>query len=60
MLAATPDGITTSARRALLFAAARRIADALESDFTGHVEVHIHQGGVGVVKLVQSFRDGEA
>lgn len=59
MLTATPDGTvtgTTDARRALLFAAARRIANALEEDFTGSVEIHIHQGGVGTVKLVQSFR----
>ena len=59
MLTATPDGTTigtTDARRALLFAAARRLAALLEDDFTGHVEIHIHQGGVRVVKLVQSFR----
>jgi hypothetical protein len=59
MVTATPDGTvtgTTDARRAPLFAAARRVADALEGGFTGSVEIQIHQGGVGTVKLVQSFQ----
>jgi hypothetical protein len=63
MLTATPDGTTTgttNARQALLLAAARRIAAALDEGFTGHVEIHIHQGGVGVVKVVQSFRGGKS
>jgi hypothetical protein len=42
--------------RARLFAVARRIANALDEDFTGHVEIHICRGGVGTVKVVQSFR----
>jgi hypothetical protein len=63
MLAATPDGRTartTDTRRALLFTAARRIAAVLDDDFTGSLEIHLHKGHVGVVKLVQSFRGGES
>jgi hypothetical protein len=63
MLTATPDGGTigtTNARQALLFAVARRIAAVLDDDFTGSVEIHLHKGGVGVVKVVQSFRGGES
>jgi len=63
MLSATPDGTTTGttdARQALLFAAARRIVAALDEGFTGSVEIHLHQGGVGTVKVVQSFRGGQA
>jgi hypothetical protein len=48
MLTATPDGTL------------RGIANALEEDFTGSVEIHIHQGGVGVVKVVQSIRGGKS
>jgi hypothetical protein len=63
MLSATPDGSTTgtiNARQALVLAAAHRIAAALDEGFTGHVEIHIHQRGVCVVKVVQSFRGGKS
>jgi hypothetical protein len=63
MLTAMPEGTvtgTTDARRALLFAAARRVADALGRDFVGHVEIHIHQSGVRIVKVTQTFRGGES
>jgi len=49
----------TKSQRARLFEAARALAVVLADDFFGSVEIHIHKGSVGIVKVVQTLKESD-
>jgi len=51
--------VTARSQRAQLFEAARALAAVLADNFFGSVEIHVHNGSVGIVKVVQTLKESD-